>query len=75
VIAQVDEQQMAVVALSVDPSRQADRFADIAETQVSTAMGTIGVHDQFARWAENCGEKGAPRFDAGKLFVNPAARR
>jgi hypothetical protein len=29
----------------------------------------------WARYAENCGEKRAPRFDAAKLFVNPASRR
>ena len=43
-IAQVNEQQMAVVALAVDPAREADGFTDIGDAQLGAAMGAIGVH-------------------------------
>jgi hypothetical protein len=34
------------------------------------------VHDQLgSAQAESCGEKRALRFNAAKLFVNPASRR
>jgi hypothetical protein len=70
-IAQVNEQQMAMVALAMDPARQANGLANIAGAQSSAIMGTVGVHEDQGSLGENCGEKRAPRFNAGKAFVNP----
>jgi hypothetical protein len=75
-VAKVDEQQMAVIALAMHPPRKANRLADIVEAQLRAVVGAIGVHDEFgSARAENCGEKRAPRFNGGKLFVNPRGRR
>jgi len=55
----------------MDPARQANGFANIAGAQSSAIMGTVGVHEDQGSLGENCGEKRAPRFNAGKAFVNP----
>jgi hypothetical protein len=73
-VTQIDEQQVAVVALAMDPSRQADRFADVAEAQLGAAVGAIGVHNQVGSFGENFVEKVAPRFTGANLFVNPRGR-
>ena len=43
-VAQVDEQQVAVVALAVDPAREAGRLAGIVGAQRAAGMGAIGMH-------------------------------
>src|SRR5205085_12006166 len=43
-IAQIDEQQMAVVALAMNPSRQADGLANVLGAQLGAGMGAVGVH-------------------------------
>jgi hypothetical protein len=43
-VAKVDEQQVAVIALAVDPARQLHALADVALAELAAAMGTIGVH-------------------------------
>jgi hypothetical protein len=73
-VAKVDKQQVAVVAPAMDPSRQADGFADVAEAQLGAGVGTIGVHDQVGSLRGNFVEKVAPRFTAANLFVNPRGR-
>ena len=78
-VAQVDEQQMAVIALAVDPARQADGLADIARAQLGAAVGAIGVHAECRarlREAEMRARKAdAPRFTARRSsFVNPRGR-
>jgi hypothetical protein len=50
-------------------------LADIAKAKRSAIVGTIGVHRDVVPSEENCGEKRAPRFKAGKLFVNPRGPR
>ena len=40
-IAQIDEEQVTVVALAVNPSGQADSFADVGSAQFSAFMRTI----------------------------------
>jgi hypothetical protein len=74
-VAQVDEQQMPVVALAMDPTRKADRFAYVAEAQRRAIVGTVGVHREVDLSAENVVEKRAPRFTAANSFVNPRSRR
>jgi len=44
VIAQVDEQNTAMIAHPVNPARQADGFADVIFGQSGTSMAAIGVH-------------------------------
>ena len=44
VVAQIDEQQVAVIALAMDPARDPGDFADVAFAQRATCMGTISVH-------------------------------
>ena len=44
-VAQVDEQHAAMVALAVNPARQADGRADVGGAKLGAVMGTVGVHD------------------------------
>tara|TARA_R100000501_G_scaffold17911_1_gene34735 strand:- start:186429 stop:186632 length:204 start_codon:yes stop_codon:yes gene_type:complete len=43
-VAQVDEQQAAMIALAVDPATQAHLCADIGLSKRGTVMRAIGVH-------------------------------
>ncbi len=43
-VAQVDEQDTAMVALAVDPAGQANGLADIAFAKLCASMGAVGVH-------------------------------
>ena len=43
-IAQIDEQHPAMVALAVDPARQLDGRSDVARTERGAMVGTVGVH-------------------------------
>ena len=45
VIAQIDEQEVAVVALGVDPPRQPGRSSGVFEPELSAGVGTIGMHE------------------------------
>src|SRR5690606_17031993 len=45
VIAQVDEQQVAVIPFAVDPARQSDLLVDVFGTQHLTGVRTVRVHD------------------------------
>jgi hypothetical protein len=74
-VAQVHEEQVAVVTLAVDPAREPDRLTDVAETQLGAIVGTIGVHRQGDLSAANVMEKVAPRFTGANLFVNPRGAR
>ena len=49
VVAQVDEQQAAVVALAVDPPRQAHISAHVRVPEGAAGVGAIGVHCQVSR--------------------------
>jgi hypothetical protein len=40
-IAQVDKQQVAVVALALDPARQAGLLADMLGPQLAARMGSV----------------------------------
>jgi len=46
-VAQIDEQHAAMIALAMDPARQANRLADIGRRQTGAGVGTIGVHCDF----------------------------
>ena len=46
-VTQVDEQQAAVVALPVDPARQADLLAGVGQAQGAAGVRAIGVHNVF----------------------------
>ena len=43
-VAQVDEQHAAMVALAMDPAGQADCLADIGGAELGAMMSAIGVH-------------------------------
>ena len=47
VVAQVDEQQAAVVALAVHPARQPDIGAGIRRPKGTAGVGAIGVHGEI----------------------------
>ena len=75
-VAKVDEQQMAVVALAMHPARQADGLTDVAGAQFGAVVGTIGVHDESALLERKIVEKSARRASMGRsIFVNPRGRR
>ena len=71
-IAQVDEQQVPVIALSMHPSRKPDRFADIAQTQGGAGMGTIGVHREMGPFSRKLWRKSRAALHWGKGFCQPA---
>ena len=48
-VAQIDEQQAAVVALGVHPAGQAGRVPGIGGAQGATGMSAIGVHVDWSR--------------------------
>jgi hypothetical protein len=43
-VAQVDEDQVAMIALLVHPARYADGVADVAFAERGAVVGAIGVH-------------------------------
>jgi len=43
-VAQIDEQEIAVVAFAVDPARQANLRAHVRGAQLTASMRTVGVH-------------------------------
>ncbi len=50
VVAQVDEQEAAVVAHPVDPAGEADGLADVSGAERATGVGPVGVHGGFRLW-------------------------
>ena len=50
VVAQVDEQQLAVIALAVDPPGQPDLLADVGRAQLAAVVGAIGMHRAPVTW-------------------------
>src|SRR5438270_3981563 len=69
-IAQIDEQQLTVVALAMHPARKPDGFADIVEAQRSAAVGTIGVHQENRSVRAKIVEKTARRASMGQRFLS-----
>ena len=47
VVAQVDEQQVPVVALAMDPAGQANGLADVGFAQLATGMGAVRMHEGY----------------------------
>ena len=43
-VAQVDEQEIAVVALAMRPAREANRLSVVGKPQLAAGVGAIGVH-------------------------------
>jgi hypothetical protein len=43
-VAQVDKQHTAVIALAVDPARQADGRSNVVGSKGIAIMGAVGVH-------------------------------
>ena len=72
-IAQIDEQHAAMVALAVNPARQADGRADIGGAELGAGVGAIGVHGLLLACVmdEGGNERRASPFT--RRFVNPRA--
>jgi hypothetical protein len=49
-VAQVDEEQVPVVALAVDPAGKADRLAGMFRAQLPAGMGAVRMHGERASW-------------------------
>ena len=43
-IAQIDEDEIAMIALAMDPARDPDSLAGVARSDLATFMGAVGVH-------------------------------
>jgi hypothetical protein len=67
-VPKIDEEQVPVIALAMDPSRKADRLADVGKAKCGTIVGAIGVHEEIDPSAENVMEKVAPRFTVVKAL-------
>ena len=74
-IAQVDEQHCAVVALTVDPARQADRLANVGGAQLGATMGAIGVHAGFGARLGHYAVEIARRASMGRSFLSTRGAR
>ncbi len=48
-VAQIDENQAAVITTPVDPAHQADLLADVLFTQITTIMGSFPVTEYIAQ--------------------------
>ena len=70
-VAQVDEQQAAVVALAVHPARQAGRLASVAGAERAAGVGAVGVHWRYPE-ARRAGRQAAA---SGFVKRQPALRR
>jgi hypothetical protein len=46
-VAQVQEDQPAMIAPAVDPARQAHMSADVGLAKLAASVGAIGVHDEI----------------------------
>jgi hypothetical protein len=44
VVAQIDEEQVAVIPLAVDPASQAHGLADVLGPQHLTGVRAVGIH-------------------------------
>jgi hypothetical protein len=81
-VAQVDEDQPAMIAPAIDPARQADSLSNILFAKLAAGMGAIGVHGKPLKirgngrvfgglWQAGQGRTG-PSLLAG--FSRPAGR-
>ena len=76
-VAQIDEQHAAMIALAVDPAGQADGLADVGGAKRGAVVGAIGVHDRISfrhglRGGARQVRAGA-RFPCTPPFVNARA--
>ena len=63
-VAQVDEQQAAMVAHAVHPARQADGLADIGFAEFGAVMAAVAVHRRSRSGWQGCWRRGA-RLEIG----------
>jgi hypothetical protein len=71
VVAKIDEQHPAMVALAVDPAREAHGGADVRGAQGSASVGAIGVHDVTFLRTTAGKECAALRLRTGALSRRP----
>ncbi len=48
-VAQIDEQQAAMIAFTVNPARQANGLVFVRQAKLATGMRAIGMHDVKSR--------------------------
>jgi hypothetical protein len=72
-IPQIDEQQIAMIALAMHPPRKPDRFADMRRARRAAGMGAIGMHDRLASGkrmeARKIGSGGKVKRGVGGRFL------
>ncbi len=61
-VAQIDEQEVAMVALAVNPAREPDSLADMRGAQLAAIVGAIGMHVRTTFERNICGKSEAERF-------------
>jgi hypothetical protein len=68
-VAQIDEQHAAMIALAMHPARQFHPRADVAFAELAAIVGTVGVHPERAfeqnSWGKECAR--ALRVSEGAL--------
>ncbi len=61
-VAQIDEQQPAMVALAMHPAREADILADMLGAKLTAGVRAIGVHFFIFQYPGERGRKAAPTW-------------
>jgi hypothetical protein len=75
-VAQVDEQQVAVVALAMDPAGKPHPRADVGGAQLAASMGPVGVHNDGCSWgSKGLGRQKRTRKTHQRRRLVKAARR
>jgi hypothetical protein len=70
-VAKVDEEHPAMIALAMNPSGDSDFASDVGSAELAAVVGTIGVHVS----ADSDVRKFAAALTVGKAFVNPRTGR
>ena len=63
-VAQVDEDQVAMIALAMDPAGEPDLLADIGQSERAASVRAVGVHGEFPQRFQGFGARshGKPGF-------------
>src|SRR6185437_16615737 len=67
-VAQIDEDQPAMIAPAIDPARQPDGLSDIGLAKLAAIMGAIGVHRNRS---ESVGKAGVLAVYGGPVKGGP----
>ncbi len=63
-VAQIDEDQIAMIALAMDPAGEPDLLADIGQSERAASVRAVGVHGEFPQRFQGFGARshGKPGF-------------